>query len=295
MGPVSFHSAEITSLASGNGISLRGICYSLQNQPDTSNFVKTSGSGAGSFTTTLNGLTPNTTYHARAFALNNVGISYGDEVIFTTAQAFSVTYKVDISSYLAAGNTVGVNGIRIGGDFASRGCLLPNWTPSDSACAMTNEGNDIWSITVLYPDSSNGKTQRYKFVNNDWGTNEGSPNLVTGGCGVQDGGDVNRILVLPAGGGIIKFCWDDCNTSCQVSVKDELKANGFSIYPNPFEDRMHINSLQEGRITLLNQLGKSEFSAVVGSGNQEIKLPLLPNGLYFLRHSNGKTIPVLRK
>jgi hypothetical protein len=243
----------------------------------------------------LEGLSPGTTYYARAFAANNIGISYSQELSFTTVQAFGVTYKVDISAYLAAGNTVGPNGIRIGGNFSERGSTLPNWTPSAAACTMNNEGNNIWSITVFYPDSAAGKTQRYKFVNNDWGTNEGSPNLVTGGCGVLDGADVNRILVLPSGGGTFPYCWDECSTSCEVSVKDGLNAFGFSIHPNPFEDRIQFTSLKGGHITLLNLLGKTEFSAEIGPGIQEVKLPELKTGLYFLQHSEGKIVPVLRK
>ena len=33
----------------------------------------------------------------------------------------NVTYKVDITDYLAAGNTLGANGIRIGGNFTTNG------------------------------------------------------------------------------------------------------------------------------------------------------------------------------
>ena len=125
-------------------------------------------------------------------------------------QTVSVTYKVDITNYLAGGATLGANGMRIGGNFTTRGASLPNWTPSAAACAMTNEGNNIWSITVVYPDSAIGKVQRYKFVNNDWGTNEGSDSLVAGGCGVQDGGDVNRVLTIPATNTTYSYCWDRC-------------------------------------------------------------------------------------
>ncbi|MGA1364730.1 MAG: hypothetical protein ACO31C_07290, partial [Schleiferiaceae bacterium] len=71
----------------------------------------------------------------------------------------SVTYKVDITDYLGAGNTLGANGMRVGGNFADQGATtggnaMVNWSPSDANSAMTDEGNNIWSITVDYPASA---------------------------------------------------------------------------------------------------------------------------------------------
>jgi FlaG/FlaF family flagellin (archaellin) len=43
-----------------------------------------SGTGTGSFTTTITGLATNTTYHVRSFATNETGTSYGSDVEFTT-------------------------------------------------------------------------------------------------------------------------------------------------------------------------------------------------------------------
>jgi hypothetical protein len=294
-GTITFHSAQISSESGGTGINLRGVCFSTNPAPDTSDFIVTAPAGMGNFSVLLEGLSPSTTYYARAFAANNIGISYGSEIVFSTSQAFSVSYKVDISTYLAAGNTVGTNGIRIGGNFADLGCTLPNWTPSAASCAMTDGGNNIWSISILYPDSAAGKAQRFKFVNNDWGTNEGSQALVSGGCGVQDGGDVNRVLVLPAAGGSNTWCWDECNASCAVNIREALMEESFSVRPNPFEDRIGISSRQGGEIRLINLLGQTEYFGKIEPGFQEVHLPVLRKGLYFLRHSEGKTVPVLRK
>ena len=42
------------------------------------------GNGLGSFTSNLSGLTANTTYYIRAYAINGVGTFYGNEISFTT-------------------------------------------------------------------------------------------------------------------------------------------------------------------------------------------------------------------
>lgn len=75
-----------SSIASDGGspITQRGFAYVEQGKTDT---VKVNvGSGTGSFSTTINGLTQNITYNIRAFATNSTGTTYGTQVSFT-AQA----------------------------------------------------------------------------------------------------------------------------------------------------------------------------------------------------------------
>src|SRR3970282_886779 len=44
----------------------------------------TDGAGTGGFTSSLTGLTRNTTYYVKAYATNGAGTAYGNEVTFTT-------------------------------------------------------------------------------------------------------------------------------------------------------------------------------------------------------------------
>jgi len=72
---------------SGNGtISERGIVYSTGSNPTTSSNKLRSGSGTGSFTANLSSLQSNTKYYARAYAINEAGTAYGNEIFFTTKQ-----------------------------------------------------------------------------------------------------------------------------------------------------------------------------------------------------------------
>ncbi|SDE14890.1 beta strand repeat-containing protein, partial [Aquimonas voraii] len=68
----------------GAAITQRGVAYATTTNPTTSNSVVTAAGTTGAFSSSLTGLSPNTTYYARAFATNAVGTSYGNQISFTT-------------------------------------------------------------------------------------------------------------------------------------------------------------------------------------------------------------------
>jgi uncharacterized protein (TIGR02145 family) len=68
----------------GATVTARGVCWSTSHNPTTSNSKTTNGTGIGSFTSSLTGLTAGTTYYVRAYATNSAGTEYGNEVSFTT-------------------------------------------------------------------------------------------------------------------------------------------------------------------------------------------------------------------
>ncbi len=68
----------------GATVTARGICWSILPNPTISDMFNNEGTGTGSFTSNLTGLSDNTAYYVRAFATNNLGIAYGNEETFTT-------------------------------------------------------------------------------------------------------------------------------------------------------------------------------------------------------------------
>jgi hypothetical protein len=69
----------------GSPVLQRGICYNTTGNPTLVDSYRTSSAGIGSYNTTLNNLSPNTTYYFRAFATNVIGTRYADAVrTFTT-------------------------------------------------------------------------------------------------------------------------------------------------------------------------------------------------------------------
>ena len=70
----------------GSSIVLRGICYSTSPNPNMGNQRTEDGSGIGTYSAVLRGLTSSTTYYARSYAKNFNGVVvYGNEVSFTTS------------------------------------------------------------------------------------------------------------------------------------------------------------------------------------------------------------------
>ena len=67
----------------GGTITARGVCWSTRPNPTVALSTKTiDGTGTGSFSSNLTGLSPITTYYLRAYAINQVGTAYGNEISF---------------------------------------------------------------------------------------------------------------------------------------------------------------------------------------------------------------------
>ena len=89
----------------GSVVTTRGVVWSTSPNPTISLTTKTSNeSGIGSFTSSLTGLTPNTTYYVKAYATNEFGIGYGQEIAVTTLSLSfncgnSILKDIDGNSY----------------------------------------------------------------------------------------------------------------------------------------------------------------------------------------------------
>ena len=206
----------------------------------------------------------------------------------------TVTYQVDITGYLAAGNTLNANGIRVGGNFTTNGAPVADWSPSDATCAMTDLGSNIWSIAITYPQASVGATQLYKFVNGDWGTNEGTDpaNTIAGdSCGV---GNVNRTLVIPAANTTYCFVWDAC-TSCGAASLTETAIANVVVSPNPVSDMatftFDLNGTSDVTVTLFDLAGK--VVSTTSASNQtsvEVNTAALNSGSYIYQVKAGDNV-----
>lgn len=77
----------------GASVTARGVVWSTSPNPTIALTTKTSnGTGTGSFTSNITGLTCNTLYYVRAYAVNSVGTSYGSQTTFTTSACSAIIF-----------------------------------------------------------------------------------------------------------------------------------------------------------------------------------------------------------
>ena len=79
----------------GTTLTARGVCWSTNENPTIDDNKTEDGSGAGSFTSSIADLEPNTTHYVRAYATNSAGTGYGSAMSFTTQDGSSVSTFTD--------------------------------------------------------------------------------------------------------------------------------------------------------------------------------------------------------
>ncbi len=70
--------------ANGETITAKGVAYSTSQNPTISNSKVSGGTGTANFSVSITGLSPNTTYYARAYATSPTGTGYGNQISFRT-------------------------------------------------------------------------------------------------------------------------------------------------------------------------------------------------------------------
>jgi hypothetical protein len=132
-----FSGGNITSDGGAN-VSLRGVCWNTLPNPTTSDNKTINGTGIGSFTSSVGGLSSGTTYYIRAYATNSAGTGYGNEITFTTSLTIPTLTTTSVSSITP---TTAISGGNI---------------TSDGGAAITVSGV-CWS-TLADPSVSDNKT-----------------------------------------------------------------------------------------------------------------------------------------
>lgn len=87
----------------GAPVIARGVCWSTSPNPTVYNNKTTNGSGIGSYSSTLTGLLPSTTYYVRAYATTDASSAYGNEISFTTVPSVLATLSTSAASNITGG------------------------------------------------------------------------------------------------------------------------------------------------------------------------------------------------
>ena len=175
-------SGNIT-IEGGNSIISRGVCWSTSPNPTIELSTKsTAGIGMGSFTASIFGLKAGTTYYARAFATNNEGAAYGNEISFvTTAPSIPAVTTTGASSITTTGALTGGNVISDGGSpIVARGvCWSKNTEPTTSD-SKTIDGSGLGVYLSSIAGLSSGVNYYFRaYATNSAGTSYGAQYIIS--------------------------------------------------------------------------------------------------------------------
>ena len=132
-------SGEVTSDGKGS-VTERGFTLGQAANPDLSGTRVTAGAGTGAFTASLTQLASGATYHVRAYAVNQVGVGYGEDRIFSTTILVPTVSTTAVGSItittVSAGGTVTADG---GSSITARGIC---WNTTGNPVISDNKTTD---------------------------------------------------------------------------------------------------------------------------------------------------------
>ena len=170
--------AGIVGYDGGKVVFDRGFCFSTHPNPTIQDNRVFSGKGEGPFDNFLNGLNENTTYYVKSYAINELGISYGDELSFTTFN-FSPPIVSSIHVNEITNTTANFQGEVMdtgGSDITERGFLLCPNIEDLNACQKFLIPGGIGAYRLVITNlKTNVKYYMRAFATNKKGTAYGAP------------------------------------------------------------------------------------------------------------------------
>ncbi len=163
----------------GATVTARGVCWSTSQNPTVSDSHTTDGTGTGSFTSNITGLTANTTYYVRAYATNSEGTTYGYPLSFktlvglpevTTSAVSNITIDNTTLSATCGGNVTDIGAF----DVTARGvCWSTSQNPNVSG-SHTTDGSGLGSFTSNITGLTGGTYYVRAYATNSAGTAYGN-------------------------------------------------------------------------------------------------------------------------
>ena len=168
----------IVSADGGSPVIVRGVCWSTDHNPTVADAHTTDGSGIGAFTSEIIGLTANTTYYVRAYAISSNGTAYGDEEDFVTTDGNGLPVVVTLD-VINITQTTAVSGGDVtsdgGAPVTSKGVCWGTSTSPTLNGSHTVDGSGLGSYTSRITGLSSSTVYYVRaYATNENGTSYGS-------------------------------------------------------------------------------------------------------------------------
>ncbi len=161
----------------GSAVTSRGVCWGTSSGATVSSSHTSDGTGSGAFTSSLTGLTANTTYYVRAYATNSVGTAYGNEVAFKTNQIVIPTLTTTAATSITSSSAVSGGNITSdgGGSVTARGVCWGTTANPTITNNKTSDGNGPGSFTSNISGLAPGTLYHIRaYATNSAGTSYGN-------------------------------------------------------------------------------------------------------------------------
>ncbi len=225
----------------GSMVTARGVCWSTTENPTISNNKTSDGTGTGSFTSSITGLSQSNSYYVRAYATNSIGTSYGNNIIFHTpfSPMVTTTIATSISSTTAiSGGDIILDG---GAIVTARGvCWSKNIYPTINN-SKTSDGTGAGTFTSSITGLVENTTYHYRaYATNSVGTSYGTdltlttsivyPTVTTTtATSVSTSGAISGGTISSDGGTTVSargICW---STSANPTISNSKTTDGAGI------------------------------------------------------------------
>jgi uncharacterized protein (TIGR02145 family) len=222
----------------GASVTARGVCWSTSANPTIALTTKTSdGNGSGAFTSSLTGLTSNTTYYVRAYATNSAGTGYGNVYIFKTYtgiltdidgnEYYTVTIRHQV--WMAQNlNTTKYND----------GTAIPNVTDNTAWASLTTGAYSDYNNTPAYSTTYGyGRLYNWFTVDNNAATNmasNGGKNVCPNGWHVPSNVEWSYLEYLSEGGKLK----ETGRTHWRTTNREATNESGFTAIPGGYRTQI---------------------------------------------------------
>lgn len=308
----------------GASVTERGVVFATTSNPTIANNKVVSGSGTGSFSANLSGLSANTTYYVRAYAINSAGTSYGSQQSFTTSSA-AVTYCaskgnnssyewIDLVQFAGINRTSGNDGGYINMTSmtanVARGTTYPIYF---SAGFQSSSYTEHWAVWIDF---------------NQNGVFEDTEKVVTGSS--SSSGTLSANITIPSTALLgttrmrVSMKYNAAQTACETFSYGEVEdysvninqssgspayshANAemlsqelietYTVYPNPVSDVLHVSLIGiQGKVwmRIYDLNGRMVVETQIDNSLHEIPVSHLEKGIYIIRLDEEKEAVVKR-